>query len=606
MANEILGKASLILSSNSTELEKGLDKSQTRIQGFMAQSKVAVDNGLANIQKFSDVGGELVGGFASKAQGLMTAFATGGIAGALASVAMMVKEGIQSAIEYFEKLEAKGREAIKAANRMGREFSITADAATTLGFAARRAGVEEEGLNAGLNHLARSLGEAQQGSEDARRAFTSLGLDWRLLREMPLDRSLGLVGDALNRLPNASDRATAGMAIFGRGYRELLPILNQGTAGLEATEENLRRLGAILGESDMAEVQRQMQMHRNYEADRQAHELANQMRAVQQRREIMPGYTLGEFGRMHTNTRGFEDAYNIGFNAGREMNQGETGFINNNAMSQAANVSAIMANIANGQLPTSMRQLAIQGQTLEARRAELLVLAEQDPRAAALAEDAQRQLDVLRAFAPIVERLTGTEAERLAQLRAMLETRRAEVEENIRSGAITADQARQFQRANQLLEERIRAQEAAELARRRERDRQVREQIDQQVAAGNAAIDSLADPLQKFQDRLAEIDVWKSMGMDEETANALASQAATAFENAMPHPEEKLGQFLAANSTAARNLVYQATYGAGESNNVQDRMRELLEQANAQRERLATLAQEQVNALTELQAEGAI
>ena len=151
----------------------------------------------------------------------------GGIAGLTAAVGVF--EHVGSALQ---QLQAKTGGSIESLS--------------TLGFAARQTGVSAEALELGLTKMQRSIYDAATGSAKATEGLSRLGLTLGQLQGLSADKQLGVVADAINRLP-AGDRAGAAFEVMGRNAAELLPLLDGGSAGIDRLTGRAAALGIVVG-----------------------------------------------------------------------------------------------------------------------------------------------------------------------------------------------------------------------------------------------------------------------------------------------------------------------------------------------------------------------
>lgn len=132
------------------------------------------------------------------------------------------------------------REAINAAaalKTLSRETGVTVEMLSSLREEAGKAGKDFAGVGNSLGNLANALGGAlKQGGASAKVFRDLLGVN--VLREfstgaMTMDSLLQKVIDRLGEMPDGAAKADAAAAIFGRGWREVLPVLEAARNGLE-------------------------------------------------------------------------------------------------------------------------------------------------------------------------------------------------------------------------------------------------------------------------------------------------------------------------------------------------------------------------------------
>lgn len=129
------------------------------------------------------------------------------------------------------------------------EFKHSAD---TLGISIEKvatlkaaAGDKWEGVQAGLGKMVKTLGEARFGSEEAAKGFQLLGLNVKELSGMKTEAVLGIIADKMKGIENPTERAYVASLIFKKGWVEMMPILEKGSAGIEEFGTSVDKFGKI-------------------------------------------------------------------------------------------------------------------------------------------------------------------------------------------------------------------------------------------------------------------------------------------------------------------------------------------------------------------------
>jgi hypothetical protein len=136
-----------------------------------------------------------------------------------------------------------------ALNEASQKVGVTVEALQELRLAATQNGISNEQLERSLARLNKSLGALQLGSKPAVDAFAQIGLSADELKGKAPDEAMRLIADALNRIPDASQRAAIGQQIFGRSYAQLIPLINGGSAELDKWAAKSRENGQISTEN---------------------------------------------------------------------------------------------------------------------------------------------------------------------------------------------------------------------------------------------------------------------------------------------------------------------------------------------------------------------
>jgi hypothetical protein len=152
--------------------------------------------------------------------GLNKTFATFGLIISGGAFAGLVKGAIDSA-DSFGKLET--------------QTGIAANTLQAYANAGKLAGVEQTAIDKGLARLASSIREADQGVATYKDSFDALGLSVRDSQGnlKSTEQVFGEISDRFADMPDGITKAALAMELFSRQGRKLIPLLNEGKAGLE-------------------------------------------------------------------------------------------------------------------------------------------------------------------------------------------------------------------------------------------------------------------------------------------------------------------------------------------------------------------------------------
>ncbi len=111
-----------------------------------------------------------------------------------------------------------------------------------------------EVVSRALGFLAKNLGDVQKGAgQNVVLALNDLGIHEDDVRIRTGNMS-ALLPTLIERLAQTEDRmrrASDASALFGRGGRDLIPVLDQFAGGFKAVEEHARKMGVLIGEDDV-------------------------------------------------------------------------------------------------------------------------------------------------------------------------------------------------------------------------------------------------------------------------------------------------------------------------------------------------------------------
>lgn len=134
--------------------------------------------------------------------------------------------------------------------KMSTRTGISVEALSELAFAAELSGVEIESLENGIRRMQRAVVEAGKGSATAQEALATLGLTAADLVGLSPDEQFKRIADRMARIQDPARRAAAAMELFGKSGTELIPLMTEGAAGIEALQEQARRLGLTMSTED--------------------------------------------------------------------------------------------------------------------------------------------------------------------------------------------------------------------------------------------------------------------------------------------------------------------------------------------------------------------
>ena len=203
--------------------ETGLSILSTRSLS-LGRSLLGVGNGVASLaQRFARLGS-----VASLALG-----AAGGGLGALVS---------QSA--------KAGQEVERLAGRAG----VSAESFQRLAYAAKLGGADADGFASVLQDLGEKAFDAATGSEDLQETFRALRINIRTSNGdiKKSDQLFAELADAFARMENGPTKTAIALQLFSEEGARLIPLLNQGSAGLSQLGIEAEKLGLVLDKTALA------------------------------------------------------------------------------------------------------------------------------------------------------------------------------------------------------------------------------------------------------------------------------------------------------------------------------------------------------------------
>lgn len=135
-----------------------------------------------------------------------------------------------------------------ATGKMAQKVGVSVEELSKLQYAAKLADVDTQQLQGGLVRLAKGMGEAAQGTGEANKAFTAMGITLKNTDGSLKTSSqvLGDVADAFAKYEDGAQKTALAVAIFGRSGADLIPLLNGGRDSIKGAGDELERFGGVI------------------------------------------------------------------------------------------------------------------------------------------------------------------------------------------------------------------------------------------------------------------------------------------------------------------------------------------------------------------------
>lgn len=116
------------------------------------------------------------------------------------------------------------------------------------GFAAEQSGSSLDGVSLGLKLLAKNMELASAGGKAQIAAFNAAGISSRDLADAhgDVNRILPRLADSFHNAEDSSGKTAVALALLGKSGSELIPMLNEGSAGLEHWGEVAQNAGRVV------------------------------------------------------------------------------------------------------------------------------------------------------------------------------------------------------------------------------------------------------------------------------------------------------------------------------------------------------------------------
>ena len=134
--------------------------------------------------------------------------------------------------------------------KMSKRTGVSVEALSELGYAAGLSGTSVESLEKGLRRMQRTVYDAARGSKAATEGLAALGLSVEDLKGLAPEDQFMMIADRLAAINDPTLKAALAMEMFGRSGTEMLPMLENGAAGINALRDEARRLGLTISTED--------------------------------------------------------------------------------------------------------------------------------------------------------------------------------------------------------------------------------------------------------------------------------------------------------------------------------------------------------------------
>jgi hypothetical protein len=210
MASRSLGSLTVDLLLKMGGFKQGMDKAARETDRFEKQMKA----------RFAGIGKALAGF---------------GVGFSVVSLVSGLTQAGRAAIEYGDEI-----------NKASIKSGIAVEEFSELAYAAKQNDIEMTSLSTALKKMQVTLSETATSGKGATEELTALGLTVEHLKDLAPDQQFELLADRIAGLTDPADRARVAVALFGKAGADLLPLFEQGAAGIRALREEAERMGATL------------------------------------------------------------------------------------------------------------------------------------------------------------------------------------------------------------------------------------------------------------------------------------------------------------------------------------------------------------------------
>ena len=132
--------------------------------------------------------------------------------------------------------------------KLSQSIGVAVEDLTAYRHAANLSGTSIESLGNALGRLSANISDTAKGTGEAKDAFAALRISVKnadgSLKDT--DAIVEEVADRFARMKDGAEKTALAMKLFGKSGKELIPMLNQGAAGIRGMKDEAARLGLVI------------------------------------------------------------------------------------------------------------------------------------------------------------------------------------------------------------------------------------------------------------------------------------------------------------------------------------------------------------------------
>jgi hypothetical protein len=214
-------------------------------QGLFDKGMAQVQASMARLKGVATTMGTGIGkGFAG-AQGALSGFSKSVLSLPAAIAGSVAVTGLVALAKNFA-------DAGSAVDDMAQRTGMSAEAVSSLGYAAKLSGTDIGTLEKGVRKMQMGIADAAAGVPGAADKFTALGLSVADLQKMSPDEQFIAIADKLSLIQDPALKSAAAMEYFGKAGADLVPMLSGGAEEIRKLQQDAQDLGQTMSGEDAA------------------------------------------------------------------------------------------------------------------------------------------------------------------------------------------------------------------------------------------------------------------------------------------------------------------------------------------------------------------
>ena len=161
---------------------------------------------------------------------------------AMESRATLLLLGGAGVIGGLAMIAERGLEAADTVGKMAQKTGMATEEFSAFSYAARLSSVDTGTLAKGVKGLSEKLVEAGDASSETARLMKMMGVD---INAGP-SKALEQLADYFEGLPDGATKTALAVKVLGKAGQEMIPLLNEGGAGIRRMKEEAKELGLVV------------------------------------------------------------------------------------------------------------------------------------------------------------------------------------------------------------------------------------------------------------------------------------------------------------------------------------------------------------------------
>ena len=129
---------------------------------------------------------------------------------------------------------------------LSKKTGVGIESIQRLQYAAKQSGVSADAMTGSLTKMQKSVAAGLSGNKKTAKAWTALGISVKDLQTLSPEQLFLKTATAISNISNPTYKAAAATAVYGKSGVELIPVLNEGAAGIAKLGDELAATGAIM------------------------------------------------------------------------------------------------------------------------------------------------------------------------------------------------------------------------------------------------------------------------------------------------------------------------------------------------------------------------